>query len=347
MQPDPSALASPAPARSRLGWYTQLNKTERSTYWACMGGLALDSVDTTMFALVMPTLMLVIGISKPQAGLLGSAVPIGSAIGGWLGGIFADRIGRVRVLQITILIVAVFTALSAFTNSFSQLLFVRSMQGIGYGGEAAVGGVLISEIISPKIRGRVAASIQSGYAVGYAISTGLMPLLFWLFPETLAWRVFFLLGLAPALLVFFIRRLVPESTLFVEDRKARGNRAREGFWNIFVPPHLRNTVVATALSIGIFGAAYTMITWLPTYLRTVLKLQVTTTAGYLVLNILGSFTGPFIYGYLSDRVGRRRSFMLFLVLQAVNVTIYMLVPITRPTTFVLGYFLGAFQAGLS
>lgn len=340
--------SAPAQSTGKLGWYSSLTSGERNVYWACFGGLGLDAMDTTIYALVIPTLMVVLGITKPQAGMIASAFLIGSAVGGWIAGIVADRIGRVRTLQLTILIVAIFSCLSAFTNSFSQLLIARSIQGLGYGGEAAVGGVLISETISPQLRGRVAASIQSGYAIGYAISTALMPLIFGFFHQAIAWRVFFCIGFAPALFVVFIAKYVPESKIFLDSRKATSTQAKKtNFLEIFVPPHLKNTITATILSTGIFGAAYVMIIWLPTYLRTVMHLRVGSTAGYLFLNILGSFVGPFAYGYLADWVGRRKSFMIFLVCQAVNAGIYMFAPINYSVTFVLGFFLGAFQGGLA
>lgn len=346
----PGETGQPQPQKSgHFGWYSELTSRERLTYWACFGGLGLDAMDTTIYALVMPTLIAIMGITKPQAGIIASAALIGSAVGGWLAGIAADRIGRVRVLQITILMVAGFTFLSAFTNSFWQLLLTRSIQGIGFGGEAAVGGVLISETIVPRLRGRVAASIQSGYAIGYALSTSMMPFIFGYFSQAMAWRVFFGIGFAPALFVMFIRRFVPESDIFVEsDRQKKAAKTGDvNFWEIFVPPHLKNTITATILSLGIFGGAYVMITWLPTYLRTVLHLRVSSTAGYLALNILGSFVGPFLYGYLSDWIGRRKSFMVFLCCQATNVAIYMFAPINNTTTFALGFFLGAFQGGLA
>jgi MFS family permease len=341
-----AATVAEQPKKGKLGWYSELSGRERLTYWACFGGLGLDAMDTTIYALVMPTLIAIVGITRPQAGVIASAALIGSAVGGWLAGIAADRIGRVRVLQITILLVAGFTFLSAFTHSFWQLFLARSIQGIGYGGEAAVGGVLISETVAPRLRGRVAASVQSGYAIGYALSTAMMPIIFGYFSQAMAWRVFFGIGLLPAVFVMFIRRFVPESTLYVELHKEKTKTARN-FWEIFVPPHLKNTITATVLSTGILGGAYVMITWLPTYLRTVLHLRVSSTAGYLALNILGSFVGPFAYGFLSDWIGRRKSFMIFLCCQATNVAIYMFAPINAATTMVLGFFLGALQGGLA
>ena len=93
-----------------------------------------------------------------------------SAVGGWLAGLLADRYGRTRVLQITILWFAVFTCLSGFTNSFWQLLIVRGLQGLGFGGEWAVGSVLMGEAIRAKYRGKAVGTVQGGWAIGWGVA---------------------------------------------------------------------------------------------------------------------------------------------------------------------------------
>lgn len=329
----------------KFGWYSDLTKPERRTFWACFGGFGLDSMDSTMYGLVIPSLIATLGISRPEAGYLATASLIGAAFGGWGAGLLADRIGRVKVMKFTILWVAGFTFLAAFADSFNHLLVVRLLQGLGYGGEAAVGGVLISEVVRPALRGRVAASVQSGYAVGYAISVGLLPIISSFFPEALGWRVLFGIGLVPAVLVVFIRRLVPESRIYTAAQRA--SIKPPTVWAIFAGPHLRHTVAAVLMATGIFGGAYVMITWLPTYLRTVLHLSVTGSSGYLAMSILGSLVGPLMYGWLSDRIGRRYAFMAFLLLQSGNVAIYLLAPIDGGTTIALSFFLGAFQGALA
>ena len=330
----------------RWGWYSVLDPVERRTYWACFAGFGLDSMDSTIYALVIPALIATIGLTRPEAGYIATSALVGAAAGGWGGGILADRIGRVEVLQLTIVWVALCTTASAFATGFDFLLVVRFLQGLGYGGEAAIGGVLISEVIRPALRGRVAASLQSSYAIGYAISVALLPIISSMFPEEVGWRVFFAIGITPAFLVFFIRRHVPESGLFREGRMAADDLSPPP-WVIFTGSHRRRTAAAAIMATGIFGGAYTMITWLPTYLRTGLNLTVATSAGYLALNILGSLVGPLLYGSLSDRTGRRPAFMILLVLQATNVGIFLLVPIGADTTILLGFFLGALQGALA
>jgi MFS family permease len=332
----------------RFGWYSELNRKEKRTYWACFGGLALDSMDSTIFALVMPVLITVLGFSHGEAGILGSVALVSSAVGGWGAGILADRYGRVRLLQATVVWVGAATMLAGFCSEFWEFFVVRALQGVGYGGEAAVGAVLISETVIPRLRGRVASSVQSGYAVGYAISVSVMPVIFAFAPEHLAWRLFFGIGVLPALFVWFIRRLVTESDVYLADQAdAKAKKRRTDFREIFRGSHLRTTLISTMLAAGVLGGAYVMITWLPTYLRLSLGLPVTSTSGYLAVNILGSFIGPFICGVVSDRLGRGRTFVVFLIGQAINVSVYTFAPINASVTVVMGLLLGTLQAGLA
>ena len=327
----------------RLGWFSDLTRVERNTFFACFGGLALDALDTSVYALVIPALIATAGITRSEAGLMASLALIGSGVGGYLAGVLADRFGRVRVLQLTVLWVAVFTFASAFTHGFAELAITRTLQGLGYGGEAAVGGVLVAEIVSPAMRGRVVSAVQSGYAVGYGLALVVFPLVFAMAPEALAWRVFFALGLIPAVFVIFIRRLVPESGLFLRTAHAKGG----SLLAIFRPAHLKRTLIATTMSTGIFGGAYTLLTWLPTYLRTVRHLSVMSTSGYLAANIFGSFVGPLLFGQIADRIGRRVTFIGFLICQAINVAVYLSVPMSMASMIVLGAVMGALQGGLA
>ena len=151
-----------------LDWLSDLTKTERRVMVACFGGWALDALDAQVFSFIIPTLLVVWGISKGQAGLLGTATLVISAFGGWFAGAISDRIGRVRVLQVTIIWYALFTFVSGFTQNFEQLFICRGLQGLGFGGEWAAGSVLIGEVIRDKYRGRAVGTRAGrlGYRMG-------------------------------------------------------------------------------------------------------------------------------------------------------------------------------------
>ena len=102
----------------KLGWFSELDARERRTFFAAFGGLGLDLMDTTIFALVMPVLISLAILTKAEAGALASLSLIGCGIGGWFAGSLAGRFGRVRMLQMTVVWVAVFTALAAFMHGF-------------------------------------------------------------------------------------------------------------------------------------------------------------------------------------------------------------------------------------
>jgi MFS family permease len=325
-------------------WYTELTKSEKRTYWACFSGWGLDAMDTQMYALAIPTLIALWGMTRGQAGVLGTTVLIMASLGGWVAGVLADRYGRVRVLQITILWFSAFTVLSAFTNSFWQLMLTRGLQGLGFGGEWAVGAVLISETIRPQVRGRAVGSLQAGWAVGYGAAVLLSTLLFSSLESSLAWRVLFAIGLLPTLLVLWIRRNVEEAPLFAQERREHAAE-RPGIWAVFDGPMRATTLKAILLTFGIYGGNYVMITWLPAYLKLALHLSITNVGGYLAINILGSFAGAFLNGWMADRFGRRRTFIVIACLQAIAVAIYTLAPITLPVTLMLGFVLGTLQSG--
>ncbi|WP_245504258.1 MFS transporter [Lichenihabitans psoromatis] len=326
------------------GWFTQLSGNERRTFWACFAGWALDAMDVQLYAVVMPTLIAVWGLSKGQAGTLGTVALVMSAFGGWIAGIMADRIGRARVLQITILWFSCFTALSAFATSYDQLLVLRSLQGLGFGGEWAAGATLMSEVISPKLRGRAVGSVQSGWAVGYGVAALLFTIVFKLAPPETAWRIMFLIGVLPAVAVLIMRGSLKESPLFESATRHRAAPAR--IREIFEPPLLRTTLVASLIAMGALGGNYTILTWLPTYLSSVRHLSVLNTGGYLGVNIAGSFCGYLIFAHLSDWLGRRLTFAISAVLAAITVAIYMLGNLDGLIVLLLGFPIGFFQSGI-
>src|SRR5579883_3100598 len=280
-------------------------------------------------------------------GLLRTSTLLISALGGWLAGLLADRVGRVRTLQITILWYAGFTFLSGLTQNFEQLLVTRGLMGLGFGGEWAAGAVLMGEMIRAEHRGKAVGSVQSGWAIGWGVSAILYGILFNVLPEATAWRVLFIVGVLPAVLVFFLRKHVPEPEVFAatQSRIAQG-AAKPSLGAIFSPGLLRTTVLASLLATGAQGGYYAITNWLPTYLKTVRHLSVLNTTGYLVVVIIGSFVGYIVGAYLTDRLGRRNCFFLFAICCFLIVIAYTYLPISDAVMLVLGFPLGFFVSGI-
>ncbi len=207
-------------------WLQSTTANERRTLIATYAGYGLDGFDFMIYSFIIPTLLTLWSMSKAEAGYIASGALITSAVGGWAAGVLADRYGRARILQLTVLWFALFTFLSGFTHSFGQLFVTRALQGFGFGGEWSVGSVLVAEIIDARHRGKATGLVQSSWSVGWAAAA----LAFWavssLAPAAIAWKILFWLGILPALLVVYIRRNVPEPALFATDAGAARGCAR-------------------------------------------------------------------------------------------------------------------------
>ena len=327
-------------------WLQATSPTERRALLATYLGYGLDGFDFMIYSFIIPTLLSLWSMSKAEAGYIASGALITSAVGGWAAGVLADRYGRARILQLTVLWFALFTFLSGFTQSFGQLFFTRAMQGFGFGGEWSVGSVLVAEIIDARHRGKATGLVQSSWSVGWAAAA----LAFWavsaLAAPAIAWKILFWLGILPGLLVIYIRRNVPEPKIFTQMRaNSAGGRSRGGFLDIFRPPLLRTTVLATLLSTGMLAAYYSITTWLPTFLATERHLSIAGTTGYLLMVITGSLAGYLVSAWLTDAIGRRRGFMLFALCAAVLILLYTRMPVAGGM-FLIGFPLGFFVLGI-
>jgi MFS family permease len=346
-------VPNPLPTRKQF-WLLQLHSEERSALVATFAGWMLDGMDVMVYSFVLPSLMLLWHISKGQAGLLGTSALLLSSVGGWLAGLAADRFGRVRILRLTILWFAFFTFLSGFTNTFDQLFIIRGLQGLGFGGEWAVGSVLIGETIRAKYRGRAVGTVQGGWAIGWGIAALFYTLFFAVLSPNMAWRAMFWIGLAPALLAVYVRKHVQEPEIYRESEALRAKtrlthpstdkHPNLAFLKIFSPEILRITALASIVALGAQGGYYAINTWLPLYLNA-RGLNVTHTGGYLLVVILGSFTGYLVSAHLADRLGRKLTLVLFAALSALTVFLYTAVPISNTATLLLGFPLGFFPSG--
>jgi MFS family permease len=321
-----------------LAWFKDLNPRERRTMAACFGGWSLDALDVQIFSFVIPSLLTLWGITTGEAGVLATVTLAVSSFGGWVAGAASDRFGRVRVLQVTILWYAFFTFLCGFAQDFNQLFILKALQGLGFGGEWAAGAVLMGEVIRDKYRGRAVGLVQTGWSVGWGAAALLYTLLSANLPETLTWRVMFWIGLAPAALVFWIRRYVEEPAI---KPRAAGTPGLLHLFAALRQPYLSTTWRVSMMVTGAQGSSYAITTFLPTYLKTTRHLTSVGTGSYLMVLILGAFFGFLSGAYLADAIGRKPTFMVSAIGSVVLMLVYLFAPLSNdmilPVGFLLGY----------
>jgi MFS family permease len=319
-----------------LGWFAELNPKERRTMGACFGGWALDAFDVQMYSFVIPTVIALWGLSRGQAGLIGTVTLLISSLGGWFSGTLADRFGRVRMLQITILWYSVFTFLCAFAQNFEQLFVLRALHGLGFGGEWAAGAVLMGEVIRDRYRGRGVGIVQTGWAVGWGASALVYTGLYAFLPEEIAWRALFAIGLLPAVFVFWIRRHIDEPEIFRDARRDRPAVGIAHLFSAFRGPYLWTTVKVSLMVAGAQGGGYALGIWMPTYLRTVRGLSAPSTGGFLLVQILGALIGFLLGSYLSDAIGRKATFMWSAIGSFVGILLYLFLPMDNTALLFFG-----------
>ena len=157
----------------------------------------------------------------------------------------------------------------------------------------------------------------------------------------------FMVGVAPAFLVFWVRRYVEEPQLYLESRaQLAASGDQPSFFEIFRKPLLRVTVLGSLMGTGAQGGYFAVTTWLPTFLRTERKLSVLDSAGYLSVSIAGAFFGYLSAGYLADRIGRRFTFLVFAIGAGTIAITYTMLRFGNSSMLVLGFPLGFFGSGV-
>ena len=307
-------------------------------------GWGLDGVTWTMYAFALTVALPVLGISSTAIGWVTAASIVASAVGGVVCGGLADRFGRVRVLTWVIVGYSVFTALTATSQNLTQFLIWRVLEGFTFGGEWAVGAALIAEYAHPSRRGRVLAFVQSCYAIGWALSTLLYLVIFSIAAPEVAWRYLFLVGIAPALVAYVIRRTTRDRVDVAAT--ARESSRRISLTPLFTAGRARTTLLATCVGLGSQGIYYSVFVFLPLFLKNERGLSVVGTATYTWVVIVGSFIGYCASGFAHDALGRRPTFTVFFLGSTASIALFVLTPVARPELgYVISFFLGFFASG--
>ncbi len=303
----------------------------------------LDAFDVTLFAMALPAIRAELGLSPAAGGALGSATLIAAAGGGVLFGLIADRFGRTRALMASVAIYSVFTAACGFAQDFTQLLIFRALLGIGMGGEWASGAALVSETWPAEHRGKALGFMQSGWAIGYAAAALVNAVV----QPAFGWRAVFFIGILPAFFTLWVRRHVEEPAIW--KAASTQPRHRSSLLLAFRQPLLPLTLALTLMNTFTLFAWWGFYLWLPSYLTQPASaggvgLQLLSSSGFILLMQVGMWFGYVTFGFVSDRIGRKRTYVSYLLVAAVLLFIY--VSIRNPIALLaLGPFVAFFATG--
>ncbi|ABF41633.1 major facilitator superfamily (MFS) transporter [Candidatus Koribacter versatilis Ellin345] len=299
--------------------FSQATPAQRRTLLAAALGWALDAFDVMLYAMVVAYVMRDLRIDKPTVGLLNTLTLLASGIGGLLFGWIADRVGRTRALMLSIATYSICSFASGLSTSVQMLAACRFVLGLGMGGEWNTGATLVAETWPTHLRAKAIAVVQSSWAWGYAAAALVAGLTL---QYSQNWRYVFFVGIAPALLLLWIQKEVPESELWQKQQTNKAPNAK------LSSEHVRNAIVLLALNFFGLFAWWGLFTWIPPYLSLPVEQggrgfsQLGTTGLLVFLNLVGMFPGYISFGFFADRIGRRWSFFLYLFAAACVVPIY-------------------------
>ena len=333
-----------------MPWYRTITAEQWRALAAGKAGWMLDAMDFMLYAMAIGQLRTYFGFNDATAGMLGTATLVTSGVGGVLFGYVADRFGRTRALMGTIILFSAASLGAATSGSVIQLLMWRALLGIGMGGEWASGAVLISETWPPAHRNKAISLMQSGWAIGY-IAAAVMAAVILGAPGSgpESWRWLFVVGVLPAFFTLWIRRNVREPESWTA-RRTPAARAGNPFRLIFGRALIGRTLLIILLGASAQFAYWGIFFWLPAFLARPIAqggagIGVVGSLAWIIPVQIGAYFGYLTFGFIADYLGRRRTFVLFMITAALLVPVYGQMAGNRVVLFVLGPVLGYFGHG--
>ena len=339
---------------------TGVTRKERwKIMWASIIGYAMDGLDVLILSFAMAAIVSEFGLTLGEGGMIATYTLIGTVLGGYIFGIFADWWGRVHTFSLTIIIFSIFTGACAFADNAVHLDILRFLAGLGLGGEYGIGMTLVSETWPGAKRARATAGVAMGWQAGAVLAAVVLP--------DYGWRGLFLVGVLPALLAAWARHGIKEPPMWVkrkEMKKALQARKDAGekltaeeeeqlteakkfpLAHLFADKKTTITTIALTImtSVQNFGY-YGIMVWLPMILLKEHGLTTKSMSGWMIVTVIGMIAGIFVFGWLCDRLGRKKPYLLFYVCAAAMVYIY--VNLGTPIALLFGgAFLGFFCNGM-
>ena len=281
-----------------------LNRDQRNTFVACFLGWALDAFDFFLLTFVIAAMARDFGTSIAKLSYAITLTLAMRPVGAFIFGLLGDRFGRRIPLMIDIIFYSAMELLTAFSPNYTWLLIFRALYGIGMGGEWGLGASLAMEALPTAARGLFSGILQQGYAFGYLLAAVVYGAVFPFF----GWRGLFVAGVLPAFLVIFIRARVPESVVWLRQRRRAADFLSNALtvlrqhWVLF----LYVILLMTAFNAWSHGTQ----DMYQTFLGEQRHYGVTQKAATGIIYAVGAICGGTVIGHLSQKWGRRRSIIL-------------------------------------
>ena len=279
-------------------------------------GWLFDAMDVGILSFVIAALKVDWNLSVQQMGWIGSVNSIGMAVGAFVFGIYADRVGRKKIFIITLLLFSIASGLSAFTTTLAAFMALRFFVGMGLGGELPVAATLVSESVPAKERGRVVVLLESFWAAGWLLAA----IIAYFIIPSYGWQVALLLTALPAFYALYLRINLPDSPQFT----AKKNVMRSVSTNIkevWSKKYLRPTLMLWIVWFTVVFSYYGMFLWLPSVM--VLKgFTLIQSFKYVLIMTLAQLPGYFSAAWLIERIGRKFVLVTYLLGTAASAVVF-------------------------
>lgn len=277
-----------------------------------------DSLDLQILAICMPVIIPDLKITLADAGLLASATMIGTLVGGILFGWIAENYGRKNAAVWGLAEFGIFTAVVYWVDSWSQLMVLRFMQGIGLGGIWGPIVALIADHWKPKYRARAAGFMLSTFALGGILAATMGRFML----TQVGWRWIFVLTGTAVFAAILFQLLVP-----ADPKPAKGvKKEKISLGELFDSSILKVTILATIAAACQMGGFWGVASWVPTYLVKERGLSLEFMSYFSIMIYVGAFAGYYFYAYLADKLGRRIALLIAFAADTAIVPLYVFIP---------------------
>lgn len=262
-------------------------------------GWLFDAMDVGILAFVIAALHADWGLTSNQMGWIGSVNSIGMAVGAFVFGIYADRVGRKKIFIITLLLFSIASGISAFTTTLAAFMILRFFVGMGLGGELPVASTLVAESVPARERGRVIVLLESFWAAGWLVAA----IISYFIIPSFGWRVALLLTALPAFYALYLRINLPDSPQF-SAKKDVLRSISTNIKEVWSKKYRRPTIMLWIVWFTVVFSYYGMFLWLPSVM--VLKgFTLIKSFQYVLIMTLAQLPGYFTAAWLIERIGRK------------------------------------------